>query len=977
MKNQIIKAALFDLDGVVVFTDKYHYLAWKKLADENNWKFNEEVNQKLRGIPRLASLEEILKFNNISDIPQDKKEHFANLKNSYYVEMLKDLNEDDIYPGAVDFLKQLKENGVKISLCSSSKNADMVLKSLNLTDLFDAVVSGNDITYAKPNPEVFLKGAKKLDVLPNTCVVFEDARVGIQAAKAAGMRAFGVGNYSETADIADQFIKEYNEIDITAFMECGKKQTLPVCETALIENLYDPKECNHMESLFALGNGYLGMRGTFDERTSNETEGMYINGIFATEPYEHIAYFKGFSKHNEFTVNLSDWRIFETEIDGEVASFDNNNISEHTRKLDFLTGALNRSFIFTTSTGKKAKIESTRLVNRKDVHGAEISYKVTPVNFSGKVTIKSVTVKNTKLKGKINTKTFNETLNEGIYTIEHSVPTTNQFTSVSVTHTTDCECEKSEHISDKEYIYTAVFELNQGQSTTVCKFAAFAGTVDNFDNLSKYTSTLVNQNAKKGFLFFENEQTEFWSEHWKQADITVKGSSSDQQAIRYNLFQLKQQLATVNNCSIGATGLTGPGYSGQVFWDTEMYLMPYYNFTNPSSQKELLMYRYKILDKARARAKEFDTRGAMYAWCSIDGDETSVVFEASVAEYHLNSDIAHAIWRYVDSTDDKEFLYNYGAEIVFETAIFMSLRGKFVPARGGKFCINAVCGPDEYACGVNNNFYTNLNAKRHFEYAVEIAEDMKQNCPETFNLLSEKIGLTESDLNRIKSAAENMYLPYSNEYDIYMQDDSYLYEDPVDMNIIPMNVDLRGLYHPLDLWRLQVSKQADVCLATFLYGDFFSYEQKLRCYNYYEPRCNHGSSLSPAIYSISAAELKLPEAYEFFRLTAFMDINDFKLNTYGGIHIACSGGVWMSVVNGFLGMRHFKDGIHFSPSVPYAWEEYSTNISYKGSVINICVNKKSATFELVSGEKAEFYVNGKKLLLNSKNRIINQACAVI
>lgn len=967
MKNQVIKAALFDLDGVVVFTDKYHYLAWKQLTDENGWEFNKDVNQRLRGIPRIASLEEILKHNNI-DLPYEEKERLANIKNEYYVKMLENLNANDIFTGAPEFIKALRERGIKISLCSSSKNAEFVLEKLKLASLFDTVVTGKDITNSKPDPEVFLKGAEKLDVSRFNCAVFEDARVGIEAARKAGMKAIGVKNREETYELSHQFINDYTEIDIDTFIEAGKVKKMPISETALIEKDFDKKEINHFESLFALGNGYLGIRGTYDESTAGEISGMYINGVFATKQYNHLVKFKGYAKQNEFTVNLPDWRIFTIIVDGEQAELLNGSISEHERRLEFDTGRLVRNFIFTTKTGKQTKVESIRLLNRNEVHGAEISYKVTPLNFSGEIQVRSSIVKNTILRNQFNTETESESFTENIYTIKQVIPTTGQHTAISVAHsiTADNYIVKDSNTAEI-YTYCVNFKLNIAETAEVCKYAAFAGSIDGGDDLAKFTESLAKENREKGFDFFIKEQAEFWKKHWEKADIKIEGNSADQQAVRYSLFQLKQQLATVNNCSIGATGLTGPGYSGQVFWDTEMYLMPYYNFTDPYSQKELLMYRYRILDKARARAKEFDTRGAMYAWCSIDGEETSVVYEASTAEYHLNSDIAYAVWRYVDTTGDKEFLYNYGAEIVLETAVFMSLRGKFVESRGKRFCINAVCGPDEYACGVNNNFYTNLNAKRHFEYAISVLYDMRENAPDRLNKLLSKIDFTKEDWERIAKAADNMYLPYSDEYKIYMQDDSFLYEDPVDMKEIPMNVDLRGLYHPLDLWRLQVSKQADVCLATFLHGDFFDIKQKERCYDYYEKRCNHGSSLSPAIYSISAAELDRPEAYEFFRYTAYMDLYDFKNNTSNGIHIACNGGVWMSVINGFLGMRHYKDGLHFTPKIPKAWDKYSTDITYKGAVIGVEVSHEKTVFTLKEGECAKFYISSNIILLTEND----------
>ncbi len=281
--------------------------------------------------------------------------------------------------------------------------------------------------------------------------------------------------------------------------------------------------------------------------------------------------------------------------------------------------------------------------------------------------------------------------------------------------------------------------------------------------------------------------------------------------------------------------------------------------------------------------------------------------------------------------------------------------------------MNAVCGPDEYACGVNNNFYTNLSLKRHLEYAISVVNDMKENANDKFVALCDKISLTDEEIERWDKAAKNMWYKYNEDLGIYEQDDSYVYEDPVDMSTIPMNYDIRGMYHPLDLWRLQVSKQADVCLATFLYGNFFTKEEKMRCYDYYEQRCNHGSSLSTAIYSISAAELDKKEAYEFFRCSAYMDIYDFKKNTNNGIHIACAGGVWMSIINGFLGFRHYNSGILFEPRIPYAWNEYKCKITCFGSTLEITVNKESALFKLIKGERISFDVWNEKISLDMNN----------
>ncbi len=969
MKNHNIKAALFDLDGVIVFTDKYHYLAWKALADENGWEFDEKINNQLRGIPRLASLEVILKHNGV-DLPMEKKIELMDKKNKQYVELLENINEGDLYPGVVEFLKKLRSKGTKISLCSSSKNAPLVLDKLGITDLFDAIVTGNDIKNAKPDPEIFLLGAERLNMPPFHCCVFEDAKAGIEGAKAAGMKNVGVGNREETEGFADQFIMSYDEIEVDTFLESGLKKPLPVHETKIIETDYNPANLAHIESLFALGNGYMGLRGTYDETDEgiNMCAGMYINGIFATKKYEHLAKCIGFSKHDEFTINLSDWRIFNLYIDGEKACFSKGNIKDHYRELDMRRGVIERKFVFETESGKKAEVKSIRMVSMTEVNSAAVSYSVKPLNFAGEVTVESQVIKITEIAEGLHSHVVGEGCDgKGFYGVLQQVDTTEQKVASAIAHTVSCDkAVATENNSDNVYSYVVKANLSEGETLTVDKFAAFGCDMDNIPDMVSYANDLVKKNQNKGFDALLAEQEEFWDKYWVNGDIVIEGNPADQQAVRFSLFQLRQQLVTTNACSIGATGLTGPGYSGKVFWDTEMYLMPYYNFTYPETQKELLMYRYRILDKARERAKEFGTVGAQYAWCSIDGDETSIVFEASTAEYHLNSDIAHSVWRYVDTTGDKAFLYNYGAEMVFETARFMSHRGCFVPTRGNKFCINVVCGPDEYACGINNNMYTNLFVQLHLYYALEVARDMKANAPEKYAELCEKCGVTEAELDLWQRAADNMYYKYNEELGIHEQDDSFIYQDPVDMDKIPKNVDIRWKYHPLDLWRMQVLKQADVVLANFIRGNLFTREEKERNYNYYEPKCNHGSSLSTAIHSIMAAELgKSDEAYQFFRCSAYMDISDFKHNTADGLHLACLGGVWMCVVNGFMGMRHYETGLLFNPHKPAAWKSYSCRFAYRNALMEIKVEGDTATFTLIEGESLSFATDEQNVTLSA------------
>lgn len=964
MRNYNIKAALFDLDGVIVFTDKYHYLAWKQLSDEQGWDFNETVNNRLRGIPRLASLEEILKHNNI-DLPLEEKIVLMNRKNDYYVKLLEQINPGDIYPGSVEFLKKLRARGILISLCSSSKNAPLVLDKLGLTDLFDAVVTGHDIKNAKPDPEIFLLGAKRLNMPAFHCVVFEDAKAGIEGARAAKMKTVGVGNKEETEKIADTFIMNYEEIDVDTFLESGRKQPLPVHETKIIETEFNPYDTGHIESVFALGNGYIGLRGTYDETDEGNKSlpGMYLNGIFTTREIHHAFPFPLHATHDQFTINLSDWRIFNLFIDGEKACFSKENIKDHRRELDMVNGVIERSFVFETSTGKKAQVKSLRMVNMAEVHGAQVQYSVTPLNFDGEVVIQSEVVKLTGTWDVWPCVLASEQDTDGVYSFIQEVTTTKQRVATAVAHTFDGASSVTTENAENCYTTVVSANLKQGATVTVSKYVAFSCTMDKSEDMEGDARRLAATNRDAGMEVLAARQAAFWKKHWENGDIIVEGNPADQQAIRYSLFQLRQQLATINQSPIGATGLSGLNYSGKAFWDTEMYLMPYYNFTDPASQKELILYRYKTLPRARERAKEYGLCGAMYPWCGIDGEETSVVFEASTAEYHLHSDIAYSIWRYYDSTLDKDFVYDYGAEIVFETAKFMAHRGNFIDAYDGRFCLNVVCGPDEYSCGVNNNMYTNFMLRFHLRFALRLALEMKQEAPEKYAALIAKIDLTEEELDRWQQAADKMYYRYNEKLGVHEQDDTFVYNDPLDMDTIPKNFDIRGMFHPLDLWRYQVSKQADVVLLNFIQGDEFTFEEKLRDYDYYEPKCNHGSSLSAAIHAIMAAELGKPDAYEFFRQTAYMDISDFKHNTDGGVHIACMGGVWMTVVNGFLGMRHYVDGLLFNPHMPEAWKSYTCRLAYRGALMEITVNAAGATFTLLDGESLSFRTDDEKVTL--------------
>lgn len=799
------------------------------------------------------------------------------------------------------------------------------------------------------------------------CVVFAVSEDYIKKAKSWGYKVVKIGEGSDASLLAT--VSSLSEISVRNFLECGKIRPYEVNENEFTETDVDASDIKHLESVFALGNGYLGFRGTYDESDESlpEESGMYINGIFEKTPFRHLCRFKGYPDYEQYTVNLADFRITEVYVDGERAK--TSALKNHRRTLDFVNGRINRSFIFEASSGKRVRVESIRIVNMLRPHSAEIRYSVTPINFSGEVKIVSRVIKTTDLAGKHPLSVTSEKLTDNGIEFLSTVEVTRQEVAFALYHSVAAnDYTVNQKSEGNEYAYEITANVKENETVTVDKFAAFYASVDKVDDMSASSAAEAAENLKLGFDALASEQTEFWADHWRRADIKISGPEADQQAIRFSLFHLRQQVPSINEASIGATGLTGPNYSGKVFWDTEMYLMPYYNFTEPEICKQLLLYRKKILPRSIERAQQMGGVGALYAWSSINGEETSIIYEASTAEYHVNSDIAYAVWRYDRTTNDKEFIYENCAEMVFQTAKFMAHRGTFVDAYDGRFCINSVCGPDEYGCAVNNNCFTNFMVQFHLRYALQLYEEMKTAKPELLKKIADGMDLDGNELTLWKDAADKMYYRVNEKYGIYEQDDKFVYNDAVDMDMIPKNYDIRGMYHPLDLWRIQVIKQADVVLLQFIFGNRFTLEEKKRNFDYYEPKTNHGSSLSAAIHAIMANEIGYYEqAYDYFRCTAYMDIGDFKKNTAGGIHIACLGGVWMVVVNGFLGMRMYdEDGLEFNVRLPEEWNEIETKFAYKNAVMNIKASKKETVFTLLEGDGMSFRANGREISLTKE-----------
>lgn len=731
-----------------------------------------------------------------------------------------------------------------------------------------------------------------------------------------------------------------------------------------------------------MANGYIGFRGNFEEGCNDgkvSVGGTYLNGFYESEKilYGESAY--GFPDRGQTLLNIIDSKAIKLFIDQCQVDLFEVQIDDYNRELDMEKGLLVRTVTAALESGKKVRVKSRRIVSMTRLNIAAIEYSVTPLNFSGTAKIESSIDGNVTnmvseddprvgagFSGRVLTPTH--ILSEGLKIGMSATTKHTKFTvHCRVEHVVNGECAVSSQKSDLDVLSVFEAQLNEGQTFTITKFIAYSD--DRFIS-TESAEDLAEGELKKalesGFNVLLKEQAEFLKDFWYSAAVEIKGSELLNSAMKLNVFHLLQSVGRDGRTNIAAKGLTGEGYEGHYFWDTETYILPFFLHTDPSISRKLLEYRYNILPKARKRAREMaHGTGALYPWRTIDGDECSAYFPAGTAQYHINADVAFALKRYYLATCDDEFIREMGAEILAETARLWNDLGGYIPAKDGKFCINCVTGPDEYTALVNNNFYTNLMASENLIFAAEIIEKLKEQEPNSYKKLAEKINLSDNEPSEWRKAGENIYLPYDEKLGVNLQDDTFLSKKPWDFANTPKeNFPLLIHYHPLVIYRHQVCKQADTVLAEFLCSSKFTKEQKKRDYNFYEPLTTHDSSLSAAIFGIIACEIgNSDDAFKHFMHTALTDCNDMHRNTGDGIHAASMAGSWMCVVNGFAGMRTDSGKLIFNTILPKELDGYSFRIRYQGRLLEILVDGKGSQIKRLKGNILEITLNGKDIAI--------------
>ena len=752
----------------------------------------------------------------------------------------------------------------------------------------------------------------------------------------------------------------------------------PADEWNVIEKAFHPEFLAQLETMLAVGNGYLGMRGCPEEGGPNAENGTFINGFYETRPivYGEEAY--GFAKTGQTICNVTDSKIIKLFVDDEPFWLPDASLLNYDRRLNMKSGTLDREVLWETPAGKQVSITSRRLVSFANRHVAVITYCVTLLNAQAFVVISSEMTTNEasapsngddprlakSFSGRVlhpRTSYFKDRR----IVLCHATEKSRLTLACATDHALETSCPHSYKVVHTPDFGQVAFtiEARPGCPIQLTKYMVYhTSQTASAVELCGRAEWTMDRVVTQGFQQLLASQEQYMDDFWRRSDVRVKDIREDrtkrstveiQQAIRFNLFHILQASARAEDTGVPAKGLTGQAYEGHYFWDTEVYLLPFLTYTSPRIARNLLTFRYKMLPQARARARLLGHRGAMFPWRTISGEEASAYYAAGTAQYHINADIMYALRKYVQATGDELFLRDCGAEMLVETARLWLDLGFYSDAKGGKFCINGVTGPDEYNTVVNNNAYTNLMARENLRYAAQTVETLRATKPDAYSALVHKTALEPSEVEAWIRAAESMYVPYDEKLKIIPQDDNFLDREPWDFQNTPRDhYPLLLFYHPLNIYRKQVIKQADVVLAMFLLGDAFSPEAKKRNFEFYDPLTTGDSSLSSCVEAIIAAQIgDVEKAIRYGMAALLMDLADVGGNVKDGCHIASMGGTWMMLTYGFGGMRDDDGTLSFWPRrAPEDNAILRFPLTYRGQMLEVEIGLEKVEYALHEGE---------------------------
>ncbi|MBV9315392.1 MAG: glycoside hydrolase family 65 protein [Pseudonocardia sp.] len=737
----------------------------------------------------------------------------------------------------------------------------------------------------------------------------------------------------------------------------------------LVEPELDLDRLGQAESLFALSNGHIGVRGNLDEGDPHSTPGTYLNSLYELRPLPYAEAGYGYPESGQSVINVTNGKLIRLLVDDEPFDVRYGELRGHRRELDFRDGVLRREVKWRSPAGQAVIVRSTRLVSFVQRSIAAIEYEVTPVEQSARIVLQSELIANEQLPAPINDPRVATALEAPLEAEEVEV----NYSSVVMVHRTRRSglrmAAMMDHIwegSDDVLVtndghpdtarVTLSTTLQPGQVLRLVKLIGYGWSSQRSrPAVCSQVEAAVTAARHTGFARLAAEQRQYLDDFWERADVRLDGDDRLQQATRFALFHVLQAGARAERRAIPAKGLTGSGYDGHTFWDTETFLLPVLIYNAPKAAADALRWRHSTLDLARERARQLGHVGATFPWRTIRGQECSAYWPAGTAAYHINADVADAVLRYVNATEDVGFMRDIGCDILVETARLWLSLGHYDAA--GRFRIDGVTGPDEYSALVDNNVYTNLMAQRNLRGASAAAATHQESAS--------KLGVTDAEIEDWRRAAEAMYVPYDDRLGVHPQATGFTDHERWDFANTPSQKYPLLLHYPYgDIYRRQVIKQADLVLAMHLRGDAFTREEKIRNFAYYEALTVRDSSLSACTQAIIAAELgHLRLAQDYLREVAFTDLDDLHHNADSGLHLANLAGVWLVLVAGFGGMRDHDGRLTFAPRLPPGWTRLRFGMGYQGRQLRVEVGARVAEYSLVTGEPMTLSHYGSELTI--------------
>jgi alpha,alpha-trehalose phosphorylase len=731
----------------------------------------------------------------------------------------------------------------------------------------------------------------------------------------------------------------------------------PADPWCLRETEFNLEMLSHSESLFALSNGHIGWRANLDEGEPFGLPGSYLNGVHELRPLPYAEGGYGYPESGQTLINVTDGKVIRLLVDDEPFDLRYGTLRTHERRLDFRTGVLERYAEWESPTGRAVRVTSYRIVSLTQRAIGAICYEVEPLDGPMRIVAQSELIADEEgPQGGADPRAA-AVLSAPLAAEWHGV----SGNRVGMVHSTKRSGLRVaavmdhiiEHVgtedTDRMQVTAECFDdvgrvtvsaiLHTGEKLRLVKFVAYGWSATrSLPAVRDQADAALASARQSGWDGLLAEQRESLDRFWHNADVEIDGDPEIQQAVRFALFHIHQAGARAEVRAIPAKGLTGTGYDGHAFWDTESFVLPVLTYTAPMAAAHALRWRHTTLPAARDRAKQLGLAGAAFPWRTITGEECSSYWPAGTAAFHINADIADAVVRYIRAANDPEFEETIGLELLVETARLWAALGHMDGE--GRFRISGVTGPDEYSAVADNNVYTNLMAQQN----LSAAADCVRRLPDQ----AERLGATAEEAETWTKAADAMYVPYDERIGVHPQAEGFTDHELWDFeNTDSEHYPLLLHYPYFDLYRKQVVKQADLVLALFLRGDKFTAEEKARDFEYYEPLTVRDSSLSACCQAVIAAEVgHMGLAYDYLGEAALMDLEDLEHNTSDGLHLASLAGSWIVLVAGFGGMRHCHGQLEFAPRLPEGWRRLAFRMRILDSLLRVEIKPDGATYSV-------------------------------